>query len=205
MIPQTRKNRPRPDLFRIIWRTITSSARGAWSESDLGRGKAKRFEDSDVVVVDEFAPPDGLHLLISLVLDCERLFGHKPCVSSYDRGELQQAIDWEPDYEPAKDLIRRITGDMMHVGSNKAVDVTLLRRFMTAIPAVKRSEIAHMQASEWLLFLNHDYRGGELLFPTREIAIKPQAGTIVRWPSGIPHAVALAHEGYQFALTGRSV
>ena len=62
----------------------------------------------------------------------------------------------------------------------------------------KRRENADDHGTTWVLFLNDDYRGGELFWPTREIVLKPRAGTAVRWPTGIPHGLARTDDGYQF-------
>ena len=103
------------------------------------------------------------------------------------------------------EVIGNVARDMWHLGARRSTKVALERRYMTPAPAPKLSENGHVYASQWILFLNADYRGGEIVFPTRHIFVVPAAGTIVRWPAGIPHGVASAHEGYQFTLSGRSV
>ena len=62
------------------------------------------------------------------------------------------------------------------------------------------------QGTSWILWLNDDYQGGRIFWPTREIVLEPVAGTAVRWPSGIPHGIELTYGGgYQFTLEARNV
>lgn len=54
-----------------------------------------------------------------------------------------------------------------------------------------------------LLYLNSGYEGGELWFPAQDIKIKPQAGTIVMFPSGFeyPHASLPVTSGEKMVIT----
>ena len=196
----------RDSLFLSLWRSLTPSARGGWNEDELGRGQAARFRDEELLAIDDFVKPPELGLLIALVQSCEGWFGSKPLGSSYDLEEMQQTIRCDEDsYKEVPELIGLISRDMLHVGASRSTYLALERSYLTATPAKKRGERKMFTSSQWLLWLNDDFRGGELIFPTRRVAFPPRAGTIVRWPRGIPHAIALANEGYRFSLSGRSV
>ena len=192
-------------IFDIFWRSLTASSRGDWNEPDLGRGRAECYRDSDILARKDFLQPHECNLLIALAQSCEGFMCSGPVGSTFDLVQMKQVISWDAEYQSLDDLLDVIPRDMRHVGAQRSVDVLLMRRYLQAAPAQKRSENSHVYASRWLLWLNDDYSGGELFFPTRRIALRPKAGTIVRWPEGIPCGVTLAHEGYQFTLSGGSV
>ena len=195
----------RDDIFILGWRSLTPSARGSWSETDLGGGQAKRYYDSNILVRDDFLKEDELHKLVTLTLMCEGWYGAGANTSVFGRREMDRVIAMDSGFGDLDDVIVLVCKDMYHVGATRTDDLELRRRFLQAVPAEKHSERRMISASQWTLFLNDDYRGGELLFPTRREIVQPRTGRIVRWPKGIPHGIALAHEGYQFTLGGVSL
>ena len=195
------------NTFYLFWASTAASVRGSWSNDSVGRGQAKRFRDEDIRVRIDFIRSEEIDLLLNLCQSCEGFFGVSPVGSRHETDRIEQVMEAEPFYA-GKDigtLIRTISGDMLHLGATRSKEVALERRYMTALPAEKRSEIAGIDASRWILWLNNDYKGGEIFFPTRRIVVPPLAGAIIRWPIGIPHGIATAHEGYQFTLSGLSL
>lgn len=188
-----------------VWESLTPDSRGSWGVSDLGWGKAKRYRDTDILVAEQMIDGPELGLFVALVQSCEGYFSTGPTGGDHDIDRIRHVMGVEPDYGQIAQLIETISGDMLHVGASRAVDVAVSRRFLRPITPPKRSEQANLDPSEWLLFLNADYEGGELVFPGRRRMIRPRAGTIVRWPCGIPHGIATAHLGYQFTMSGRSI
>ena len=142
-------------------------------------------------------------------LACEGFFSAGVTGVKHDVDRINQVIENQAqaglgaDYSRIVELVPVIARDMRHRGAKRPVNVGLERRFLRAQPAPQRRERPRTVASEWVLFLNSDYHGGELVFPTRMRCIAPRAGTIVRWPAGIPHAIAPSVDGYQFTLSGR--
>ena len=176
--------------------------------SDLGRGKAKCYRDNDILVLRDFVKEDELALLVNLTQSCEGFCSVGPTGSRHELDRIEQVLEAEPAYRlegKLHEVIGNVARDMWHLGAGRSTKVALERRFMTPQSAPKMSENSQAFASQWILFLNSDYRGGEIFFPTRQSVVAPLAGTIVRWPSGMPHGVATAHEGYQFTLSGQSV
>ena len=209
-----------PASMRIddrFWSALPESSRGAWSVHDLSSGQAHRFRASDILVVEDMVSPTELHMLISLVQSCEGFFSTGPCGGDHDldRIERVRALPFhQADYAATGELIAMVSRDLHHdpaVHAGARLDergiagLTVSRRFMRPRRAPLRAEQASMDPSQWLLFLNDDYTGGELLFPTRRRMVRPRGGTAVRWPSGIPYAIAVTTDGYQFTMQGRSV
>ena len=194
--------------FYAFWGSTPDTTRGAWNATDLGMGKAKRYRDSDIIILKEFVQEDELTLLVNLTQSCEGFFSVGPTGSRHDLTRIEDVMEREPYYRVQAHLhvlIGNVARDMWHLGARRSTNVALERRFMKSEPAPKKSENGLVSASQWLLFLNSDYQGGELFFPTRHVVVSPLSGTIVRWPSGIPHGIATTHEGYQFTLSGQSV
>ena len=193
--------------FLSIWRGISRSTRGSWNEDDLGRRHSRRFRASDIGTAHDFIRQNELHLLISLVQSCEGFFSTGPTGGIHDLDRIRQvlAIDDElivGDYRDIPDLLDVVVKDMRHQLARRPFNIQLERRFMKGSPAPKEKENGNLTASRWLIFLNDDYHGGEILWPSRMQAIRPKAGTVVRWPIGIPHARSVTTDGYQFTLSG---
>lgn len=49
-------------------------------------------------------------------------------------------------------------------------------------------------------YLNHDYEGGHLCFPSLDFQIKPLAGSAVIFPSDYPHSVRVVSAGLRYAF-----
>ena len=194
--------------FNTFWESTPDSMRGAWNMADLGMGQAKCYRDVDIIVLRDFVREDERNLMVNLAQSCEGFFSAGPTWSRHELDRIEQVMEVEPTYRQEgrlHEVIGNVARDMWHLGARRSTQVALERRFMTPAPAPKLSENSGIFASKWILFLNDDYRGGEIFFPTRHMVVVPIAGTIVRWPAGIPHGLATAHEGYQFTLSGRSV
>lgn len=190
--------------FFSVWRSLTPSSRGGWNEADIGHGQARVFHDDHVVRVPNFIRQPELGLLLALVQSCEGFIGVRPLGSSFDLEEIKRIVALDGNYKGIDDFVLGVARDMWHRGATRTTKVELRRSFLRAQPAPKRAEHSMVEASEWLVWLNDDFRGGQLLFPTRGVIVSPRAGTACRWPAGLPHGIALAHEGYAFTLGGKS-
>ena len=51
-----------------------------------------------------------------------------------------------------------------------------------------------------VLYINDDYKGGELTFPDLELEIKPKAGSLVVWAGSERHGVNKIEEGNRYTL-----
>lgn len=51
-----------------------------------------------------------------------------------------------------------------------------------------------------VIYLNDDYEGGEINFPTLDISMKPEAGSILYWPGYLPHSVSPVTSGVRYTL-----
>lgn len=56
-----------------------------------------------------------------------------------------------------------------------------------------------------LFYLNEDYEGGELIFPDYELSIKPEAGTLITFPTNsmYQHAVNKVESGTRYNIALR--
>ena len=196
-------------IFLAVWRATSPSARGGWSESKLGHRQSEAFRDSDIITLPDFVKSADLLGFVNLVQSCEGFFSTGPNGGQHDLSRINKVLEIHSaagqggDYERTAHLIGTIARDMRHEGAKRAVDIVLERSFLRGEGAPQRRERPNAVSSRWLLFLNDDYRGGELLFPTRMLAVPPRAGRIVRWPAGIPVGRATAIDGYAFTLSGR--
>jgi hypothetical protein len=49
-----------------------------------------------------------------------------------------------------------------------------------------------------LLYINEDYQGGEISFPNENVTIKPEAGSVVIFPSNLSHEVKTVISGNRY-------
>lgn len=54
----------------------------------------------------------------------------------------------------------------------------------------------------FVLFLNHDFEGGRLVFPRQEIVVRPRTGTAVLFPSNFcfPHKARTVRRGVRYSV-----
>ena len=192
--------------FWHFWDEAPESTRGAWARQQVGTGTSKAFEDRHILRLNDMVQEMELRKFVNLVHMLESQFGGGLAAGrGFGPDELGAILDRVPEFHPLHVLLPKIVLDLRHREDFDVVDVSARRRFMQSIPAEKRRENADDHGTTWLLFLNDDYKGGELFWPTREIVLKPRAGTAVRWPSGIPHGIARTDDGYQFTVSARNV
>ena len=195
----------RNDFWRF-WDEAPESTRGGWTRQEVGKGTRKAFEDRHILRLNNMVKELELRKFVNLIHVLEGEFGGAlGAGSGFGQVEIDAVLSRVPEFHPLHVIIPAIIGDLRHREDFDVVDVSARRRFMQSIPAEKRHENADDHGTTWVLFLNDDYKGGELFWPTREIVLKPRAGTAVRWPSGIPHGIARTHDGYQFTVSARNV
>lgn len=51
-----------------------------------------------------------------------------------------------------------------------------------------------------VIYLNDDYEGGEINFPTLNLSIKPTKGSILYWPGYLPHSVSPVKSGVRYTM-----
>jgi hypothetical protein len=51
-----------------------------------------------------------------------------------------------------------------------------------------------------VVYLNDDYEGGEINFPTLNLSIKPTKGSLLYWPGYLPHSVSPVTSGTRYTL-----
>ena len=200
MISQMRRD------FWDFWDAAPESTHGGWERSQVGMYKSKAFLDQNILRLREMVKQRELQLLVNLVHLCESQFG--PGIAGgrgFDRVELDAVLTRVPEFSTLYTVLPAIVGDLRHRKDFHVVDITARRRFLYSQSAEKRHENPDDQGTMWILFLNDDYKGGELFFPTREIVLKPKAGSAVRWPTGIPYGIAMTDDGFQFTLSARNV
>ena len=195
----------RQDFWRF-WDEAPESTRGGWSRQQVGTGTRKAFQDRHIIRLNNMVKEMELRKFVNLVHMLEGQFGGALGAGrGFGQAEIDAILTRVPEFHPLHVLLPAIISDLRHREDFDVVDVSARRRFMQSIPAEKRSENADDHGTTWVLFLNDDYKGGELFWPTREIVLKPRAGTAVRWPSGIPHGIARTDDGYQFTVSARTV
>ena len=187
-----------------FWGGLPESARGGWKIGEDGRGKSVEYESKNIVVAQNWIKPQECQLLLNLCLRCEMHFGSGP----FGLKQIAVAIQGDGAFAPALELIDCIRSDMMHSQILSAAALILDRRFADdgrTYPPLERKEHSAGSGSMWHLYLNSDFEGGQLFYPSRRVAVNPGAGTIVRSPIGIPCGVAPVKKGYQFVLAGMTI
>lgn len=51
-----------------------------------------------------------------------------------------------------------------------------------------------------IIYLNDDYEGGELNFPSLELSIKPIKGSLIIWPGNITHSISPVVSGTRYTM-----
>ena len=195
----------RQDFWRF-WDEAPESTRGGWTRQEVGKGTRKAFMDRHILRLNDMVKDMELRKFVNMIHMLEGEFGGALAAGrGFGQAEIDAILTRVPEFHPLHTLLPALISDLRHREDFDVVDVSASRRFMQSIPAEKRNENADDHGTTWVLFLNDDYKGGELFWPTREIVLKPRAGTAVRWPSGIPHGIARTDDGYQFTVRGRNV
>ena len=192
--------------FWQFWDLAPESTRGSWTRQQLGMYRSPAFKDRHILRLNDMVKEMELRKFVNLVHMLESEFGGAlGAGSGFGPDEIGAILDRVPEFHPLHVLLPSIVLDLKHRKDFHAVGLSAGRRFMQSLPAEKRHEHADDHGTTWILFLNDDYKGGELFFPTREIVLTPRAGTAVRWPSGIPHGIARTDDGYQFTVSASTV
>ena len=192
--------------FWQFWDEAPESTRGAWPRQEVGRYQSPAFDNRHILRLNTMVQELELRKFVNLVHMLESQFGGALGAGrGFGAIEIDTILRRVPEFHPLHELLPSIISDLRHREDCHVVGVSVHRRFMQSLPAEKRRENADDHGTTWVLFLNDDYKGGELFWPTREIVLKPKAGTAVRWPSGIPHGIARTDDGYQFCLSAQNV
>ena len=195
----------RQDFWRF-WDEAPESTRSGWTRQEVGTGRRRAFQDRHILRLNDMVKEMELRKFVNLVHMLEGEFGGVlGAGSGFGPAEIGAILDRVPEFHPLHVLLPAIVLDLKHRKDFHAVGLIARRRCLQSIPAEKRHENEDDHGTTWILFLNDDYKGGELFFPTREIVLKPRAGTAVRWPSGIPHGIARTDDGYQFTVSAQNV
>ncbi len=51
-----------------------------------------------------------------------------------------------------------------------------------------------------IIYLNDDYEGGELNFPSLELSIKPIKGSLIIWPGNLTHSISTVSSGTRYTM-----
>ena len=189
--------------FQNFWNNVDARSRGGWEERDLGKGRQAVFDENSIQVNRGFVQEEEMMLLCNLVNQCEYAFGSGLHGSSYDSREMATVIERSVEFDPLPEFLECVVNDMKGSADISQVELKVARRYMEALPPKKSFEQERINTADWIIFLNHDYLGGSLWFPTRKLAIAPQAGMLVRFASGIPNGLSMVHGGYAFTLAGK--
>ncbi len=146
--------------------------------------------------IEGFVQPQECLQLINLGQIAAGLCG-KPELGPRD---IETVVLRRPSYTLIADLIDCVRRDL--AGNDVAVETRLVKRDSGVRPPRLRPDIKSPAARRWMLFLNHDYEGGELYFPRSWVWMKPLAGCAVVWPVSDPSGIAPIEHGCQFALEG---
>ena len=170
------------------------------------------IDSRTITVVPEMVSSEDCPKLVNLWFTGKSLLESLmiPAQSVLDFQQLGISIGSDSAYEGVRDLIDCVRGDMRHADDSECSGLKLSRSLKAAgtplagDPRELSTELGE-RFTEWALFLNDEYKGGRLYFPTRKLVIEPKEGLCVRWPRSIPHGwEGIKGADAQFLLTGRS-
>ncbi len=194
-------NNPRDHRnFTKFWKGIPEIYRSGWTARESKRLKHAAFSSKHIFLAFNFIVERHLRMLVNLNHRCEMIFGS----DSFNARQIAKGIQDDPEFTSLFDLIEFIRQDMNHHESLYSADLQLRRSYLTYTPCPRRRENPQIFGSKWLLFLNDDYHGGEVFFPSRRLVVEPKAGAILRWPIGIPFGRMPTEDGYSFTLEGEN-
>ena len=192
-----------------FFKNLSFENKGLWAKNQNPAMKSLMFKTSDIVVIGNkekpFIEQTEVTMLVNLVRLAESIGGIKTGMhQKFGIEEIQRAVEASDATAPLNSLIPAIRSDMRHSNFVSPTKLELARRFNTPLRPPLHKEIDLKSDSKWILFLNDDYKGGRVWFPTRGLALDPVAGCAVRFPTGIPYGRTLVRDGYQFTLEGEN-
>ena len=187
--------------FNLFWSNIDRRSRGGIKDHHLGRGQHPWFDES-IQVYREFIQEDERMLLCNLVNHCEGSYGTGTHGAAFNSRQMEEVIKSKAEFYPLMEFLDLATESLKGKAKHSEIEVSVGRRYMTALPPGRFHEATQIDCAAYIVFLNQDYFGGDLWFPTRKEAIAPAAGTLVRFPGGIPYGLNMVHGGYAFTLFG---
>ena len=158
--------------------------------------RRKNSRRASIRYIKGLVEPEECRQLINLLLVAGGLAGK----AELDPREIETAVLSRPSYTMIADLADCVRRDLAAGGV--AVETRFVRRSSGIRPPRPRPDLKTPEARRWMLFLNHDYEGGELYFPRSWVVMKPLAGRAVVWPAGEPSGIAPIARGCQFAIDG---
>ena len=187
--------------FNLFWDKIDRRSRGAWKNHHLGKGQHPWFNQG-IQVYRDFIQEDERMLACNLVNQCEYAYGSAIHGASYDSRQMGEIMKQHVEFSPLMDYLDHAADSLKGKATLSQLEMKVGRRFMTALPPERFHEATQITCAAYIIFLNHDYFGGDLWFPTRKEVVAPQAGTLVRFAGGIPYGLNMVHGGYAFTLFG---
>lgn len=148
----------------------------------------------------------------------------------YGEGENQQTFCWQKFFPQAHDILntdyyskeRQYVSSRLYDALDRATDHYTTQVYPFAKENIKSREFSihllryekggylpahqdHGVSSRVLssvMYLNSDYEGGEMIFPNSGVSIKPEAGSIIYFPSNFlyVHEVAEIKEGTRYSM-----
>ena len=201
--------------WTTFWDRLPEAEKNGWTSRDIFTKAylSEFYHSRDITLVYGMIGEAECMMLVNLVRSCEvvSVLRDAPVNPANSHGikEIAEGIRGHSGFGPLKALIDGLRFDMMHDHSARPklfpTSLFLRRRFDVPEVVGRNHENPSLNSSNWILFLNDDYQGGELFLPTRKTAIVPEQGKIVRWPTGIPHGISSVTDGYQLTLEGMTV
>ena len=189
---------------------LTEQERGNWNRHRPDM-RSKAFQSRNICFIKgqgklPFVREEERIVLINMVQHCERMGAVRGTTyPQFSISQMKAAIADTNELLKMTTFIGSLRRDMRHNPEVVPTNLQMARRYWGApIPPPFRPENERNEDSRWILFLNDGYKGGEIWFPTRKVAVDPAAGCIVRFPTGIPYGRTAVSEGYQFTLEGEN-
>ena len=189
---------------------LTAAERGNWTRHRPDM-RSKAFQSRNICFIKgegakPFIQEEERIVLINMVQHCERMNSVKGITyPKFNARQMKTAIADTDELLKMTTFIDSLRQDMRHNPNVVPTRLQMSRRYGgSPVPPPFRPENDRIEDSLWILFLNDDYKGGEIWFPTRKIAVNPKAGCIIRFPTGIPYGRTAVSDGYQFTLEGEN-
>jgi len=189
--------------FRILWREKVPAA---WKPTGKVRRRLSRWvSDGDIASADDKIDEQDRTILINIWFFLNGMIGEDRV---YNMRQIEQGIEQDSAYSQLRGALDYLREDMRHYEDAKLGELRIRRLYTgTGIPwkgpLDEQDDPKGSLETDWILFLNEPDAGGEIYFPTRRVYVPPKAGTVVRWPRGVPSAVVPV-ESPLFLLHGSS-
>ncbi len=127
-------------------------------------------------------------------------------ITGFGTGEIKKVLWEDRDYEPYIGLLDDLRQDLAGNTTSSWMCLSVLREGDHFLPNYHL--YPDLQESNdprlWILFLNHDFRGGKLFFPTRRHLFDPKQGEAVLFPGKLPFGISPVRHGQMHIVVGDS-